>query len=385
MLANTDALGTYSVHYRDETTGWPLSIERHPYATTISWAGAHQASSQRTPTGAKYKADLLPTCVNNAVVTKCNRGWYVTGNPNLWDNAHQPSAAYVPYMVTGSYYYMSEVAFGASHNEIWSNPSYRGFDKGLIDVSHSQPRGKAWVLREMADAAWLLPDSYPLKAEFNADVNNALADFNATYTNNPAASPLRVVNGGVVYPVNGGKNNGMPPWQHDFLTWSAGHAAELGFAGAAEFRNWLAPFEINLMTGWQSDPTHGYCWLQASAYALAVKDASGNWLPSYSAAYAATFPTLVGLACNSPAMVTAMAKLPGNPNPGRVGEMYGYASSATGFPSNLQIGLAAAADTGLPNAATAWSIFDSRSVKPTPPRGYNNYPNFAIIPRSISQ
>jgi hypothetical protein len=154
----------------------------------------------------------------------------------------------------------------------------------------------------------------------------------------------------------------------------------LGFAGAAEFRNWLAPFEINLMTGWQTDPTHGYCWLQASAYSLAVKDGSGNWLPSFTAAYAATFPTLVGLACNSPAMVAAMAEL--EKQPWQIGQMHGYANSATGFPSNLQIGLAAAADTGLPNAATAWSIFDSRSVKPTGANAYNNYPNFAVIPRS---
>jgi hypothetical protein len=380
MLANADALGTYSVHYRDATTGYPVSIQKHPYVTIITWDDANYVAQQQSATGANYKADLLPNCTDSVVVSDCSAASYKTGNPNLWDNAHQPSAAYVPYMVTGSYYYMSEIAFGASHNEIWSNPSYRGFDKGLIDRSHSQPRGKAWVLREMADAAWLLPDGYPLKAEFNADVNNALADFNATYTNNPAASPLRVVNGGVVYPVNGGKNNGMPPWQHDFLTWSAGHAADLGFAGAAEFRNWLAPFEINLMTGWQTDPTHGYCWLQASAYSLAVKDGSGNWLPSFTAAYAATFPTLVGLACNSPAMVAAMAEL--EKQPWQIGQMHGYANSATGFPSNLQIGLAAAADTGLPNAATAWSIFDSRSVKPTGANAYNNYPNFAVIPRS---
>ena len=32
-----------------------------------------------------------------------------------WDNAHQPAESYVPYMVTGDYYYMSELAFGASH------------------------------------------------------------------------------------------------------------------------------------------------------------------------------------------------------------------------------------------------------------------------------
>jgi hypothetical protein len=63
-------------------------------------------------------------------------------------------------------------------------------------------------------------------------------------------------------------------------------------------------------------------------------------------------------------------------------EMPGFAYAATGFPSNLQIGLAAAADSGLPNAQAAWELFESRSVKPSGKKAYNNYPNFAILPRS---
>ena len=158
MLANADGLGTYSVHYRDAATGYPISIRKHPYVTIINWASANSASRNTSKTGEKYKEDLLPNCVNNAVVKSC-AGWYGTGNPYLWDNAHQPSWAYVPYMVTGSYFYMSELAFNASYNEAWSNAYYRDYAKGLIDEAHSQVRGKAWVLRNMAEAAWLLPDN----------------------------------------------------------------------------------------------------------------------------------------------------------------------------------------------------------------------------------
>lgn len=361
MLANTDALGAYSIHYRDQATGFPVSIQKHPDVTIADWSWASISGNPQE------KADLLPP----------NKGLQ---NPNVWENAHQPAESYVPYMVTGSWYYMSELAFGASHNEIWPNEAYRGYSKGLIDAAQGQVRGKAWVLREMADAAWLLPDNYPLKTEFNADVENSLADWNAKYTNNPNANPLHVMNQGPVYDMHGGTNNGIAPWQHNFLTWSVGHAAELGFAGAAEFRDWLAKFEIGLMTDWQANPTQGYCWLEASAYSLQVKDASGNWLPSYTAAYDATFPTLAGLACNSPAMIAAMGTMQGQA--WQAGEMYGYADSATGYPANLQIGLAAAANSGLPNAQAAWATFDSRSVKPSGSDAYNNYPNFALLPRS---
>jgi len=81
-------------------------------------------------------------------------------------------------------------------------------------------------------------------------------------------------------------------------------------------------------------------------------------------------------------MVAAMGKL--EKQSWKPGEMHGYPYSATGYPANFQTGLASAADSGLPGAMTAWDIFESRSVKPTTPNGYNDYPNFALMPRSAS-
>jgi len=147
------------------------------------------------------------------------------------------------------------------------------------------------------------------------------------------------------------------------------------------FRNWLAKFEIGLMTDWQDDLAHGYCWLEASAYSIQVKDDSGNWLPSYTAVYAANWPDLVGLACNSPEMIKELGKL--RKKRTQAGEMAGYPYSATGFPANFQIGVAAAADSNVPKAHEAWSLFQSRSVKPKVPHAYDNYPNFAVLPRSV--
>lgn len=380
MLANTDALGTYGIHYRDQATGSPLSIQGHPYVTIIDWNSAYTIAQQSTSLGAKYRADLLPNCTNNSVVTNCTTAYYNTGDPYTWDNAHQPAEGYVAYMVTGSYYYMEELAYGASHNEIWSNETYRGLSQGLINASHSQTRGKAWVLREMANAAYLLPDAYPLKSEFNADVANSLADFNATFTNNSSANPFGIV-GHEETTVQGAGTGGVPPWQQAFLTWSAGHAAELGFAGADAFRNWLANFQMGTMTDWMNNPNNGYCWLIASAYTLTVLDSSGNYLPSFSAIYSATYPNLSGLTCNSPTMISAVGTM--TKQTWQAGEMLGYPNSATGFPANIQIGVAAAGDSSLPNAQTAWGTFQNRSVQPTPPNGYNDVPQFAVLPRFL--
>ena len=85
MLANTDALGAYDIHYRDHATGWPVSIQDHPNVTTAAWAYASGVAKQAL-TGsaanqakiAAYRRDLLPNCVNNAVVTGCTTASYGT-------------------------------------------------------------------------------------------------------------------------------------------------------------------------------------------------------------------------------------------------------------------------------------------------------------------
>jgi len=60
------------------------------------------------------------------------------------------------------------------------------------------------------------------------------------------------------------------------------------------------------------------------------------------------------------------------------GEMTGYSSSPTGYPSNLQPALAVAVESGIAGSAEAWSRFEARPAKPE----YNSYPNFAITPRT---
>jgi len=85
-LANGDAGGSYSIHYRDQKTGKPLSIVDHPYATLLG-------------NPADAKSDLFPDC------SSCS-------SPLTADDAHQPSIAYVPYLVTGDPYYLESCSSG---------------------------------------------------------------------------------------------------------------------------------------------------------------------------------------------------------------------------------------------------------------------------------
>lgn len=371
MLADDNAAGTYSFHFRDKATGQPLSIHNHPYVTIADWGYANSVASSHPNTFGK---DLLPNCAT------CGTAYFGTGNPYKFNNPHHPSIGFVPYMVTGDFYYLEEMEFVASELELWANPKYRGYSKGFVYDAESETRGKAWALRSIGDAAYLTPNSAPMKSEFMSDINNAISNFIQNTVNNANANPLGLVSN-YDYSMHGGTHNAGSPWQDDFLTWAAGHLVDEGFSNASQLLNWTARFQIGLMTDWLSNKTQGYCWLVASAYALQVKNSSGAFLPTFSDVYKANYPSLYGLTCNSQAMVAALGTLQGKS--WQQGEMVGYPYSPTGFPANLQIGLAMAAQSSDADNHTAWQLFQNRSVQPSPPKGYNDYPNYAVLPRYL--
>jgi hypothetical protein len=89
-------------------------------------------------------------------------------------------------------------------------------------------------------------------------------------------------------------------------------------------------------------------------------------------AYKASLPPAVtSQPCDSPGMAQALKV--------KNGEMTGYASGPTGFPSNMQPALAYAADVGGAAGREAWRRFMARSVKPD----YGTAPQFAIVPRKL--
>lgn len=373
MLADANAAGTYSFHFRDAATDQPLSIQAHPYVTVIDWGDANSLASQHPNTWGK---DLLPNCAG------CGTAHFRTGNPYIFNTSHHPSIGYVPYMVTGDFYYFEEMEYVASYLELWSNPNYRQFSQGLIRQGQPQTRGKAWTLRSVGDAAYLTPDSAPLKSEFMSDINNSIADFIQNTVNNPNASPLGAVADHFYYSLNGSASNGIAPWQDDFFTWAVGHLMDQHFSGASRLLNWKARFQIGLMTDWMANASQGYCWLLASAYDIQILDSSGAYIPTFSELYHANFPSLYGLTCNSPSMISALGNLQGES--WQAGEMVGYPDSPTGYPANLQIGLAMAAQSNNSNAHSAWNLFQNRSVQPTAPQhGYNDNPTFAVLPRYL--
>jgi hypothetical protein len=337
-----DGAGSFPMHYRDQKTGRPVSLTSYPYMTLNGNYGDTWNPSNN-------KMEAFPGCGGDC------------SSPYTPDIPHQPSLAYVPYLVTGDYYYLEEMQFWAMFDVFASNPNYRENVKGL--VWSEQLRGQAWALRTLAQAAYITPDADVLKADLVGFMNNNLDWYNATYANNPNANKLGVLTNGYSVAYNNGTSTAA--WMDDFFTSAIGHAAELGFEKAKTLLAWKAKFPVGRMTA------PGVCWIMGAPYGLTIRNNENS--PVYNTlleGYIRDFGTdLMNLPCNSQAMATKLNV--------RIGDMGGISDGNMGYPSNMQPALAYSADAGIPNAKTAWNLFMSRTVKPD----YSQGAQFAIVPR----
>jgi hypothetical protein len=342
-LGTADLGGSWSSHYRDKKTDRPISLADYPYMTILG-----NASDTMNPATKKYEA--FPACA----------GAGLCYTPNSHDTSHQLSLGYLPYMLTGDYYYLEELEFWAMWNAFSSNPGYRQAGKGLFQSD--QVRGQAWSLRTMAEAAYIVPDQDSLKQAFLNILSNNLDWYNTNYTNNSQATLGALTHG---YAMSYNNGTGLAPWQDDFFTAAVGHAAELGFTKASALLAWKAQFPIQRMIG------AGACWIDGAIYSMNVRDtATGPFYTTIGQVYAASHtPAISALACGSAEMAAALGL--------KVGEMSGYADIPTGYPSNMQPALAYSADAGGADGQRAWTVFMGRSVKPN----YSSEPQFAIVPR----
>ena len=343
-MGTADLAGSWSVHYRNRDTDRPVSLIDFPYMTILG----NRADTKNPATG---KLEAFPVC---ATTTACK-------SPNLHDTSHQPSFAYLPYIVTGDYYYLEEMQFWAMYNTFVSNPGYRETVKGLF--KRDQVRGQAWSMRSISQAAYITPDADPLKAQFEYFVKTNLEWYNANYANNTNSNRLGVLDGtgAVIY----NSKLGVAPWQDDFFTAAIGVTHELGFADAKTLLDYKAKFPVGRINA------AGFCWIEGAMYSMKVRATETSPLYTsmaevYKANHDASF---VALPCAGTSMASVL-KL-------RVGEMTGYSTVVTGYPANLQPALAYSASSSVQGAAAAWQLFAARPYKPN----YAAGPQFAILPR----
>lgn len=195
------------------------------------------------------------------------RGWL--NGPFIPDNAHQPSLAYVPYLMTGSRYYLDEMAYWANYvllsqfhpgrNERVGEPINQNTSPKFL--WYDETRGFFHGLRNLTDTAAYLPDNHPMKSYFVETVTNNLIwlDYHVEhyvdqYHHNMVWEPGLL---GVAWHWPG-TFIGNNPWgdpeliyqsadQNNHLMWSVWHANGQGFSGGTSWMLQLAQFNISLM------------------------------------------------------------------------------------------------------------------------------------------
>ncbi len=365
MMAAADGSGTWSIHYRDEKTGRPVRTDND----TNKDMTTHFNLRERGPLP-------VPRFVNNDL----GHSW----SPYTDDTAHQPSLAYLPYLVTGDYYYLEELQFWAASNPLGTDPNNSGHGKGL--VRWLQVRGQAWSMRTLGQVAYITPDADPMKDYFVKQVDNNLEFYKQTYVVGQP-NKLGAYDGSGEGAFNDADNFG--PWQDDFLTWSFGYLGELGFTKADSILQWKSKYAVGRMTA------PGFCWVAGASYILNIRPNRQSPLyDSFAQVYSATYDKdrvynddthevsavlngkrFIDLPCGSKEQADWLGAA--NGYQWVTGRMIGYADASMGYPANLQPALALATQAGVADASKAWTLFMNRAAKPD----YHSAPQWAIIPR----
>ena len=223
VMAHGDLAGSWPIHIR-EADGTLVSLDARPNF----W--------------------LDGRCTNDGI--SCPRGNLTATGPLKPDAAHQPSLAYVPYLVSGDRYYVDEMAFWANYNLLASWFVPRNGSAGLI--YNLQTRGLGWGLRNLGDAATYLPDSYPVKGYLLTKVNNNL-QWADDYANGVLTgrywgvnfAPVSPLGASIPYDSGSGTAN-VAQWETNFVAWAIDHLWQQGFTKGLAFRDRVAKFQIKM-------------------------------------------------------------------------------------------------------------------------------------------
>lgn len=319
MLSSGELGGSFTSHYRNEKTGRPSTTEEFPNISVHSNYVGRPGNLEIPDTGGR-RFNIAP------------------------EASHEPSLAFLPYLVTGDRYFLEELQFWSQWNSWATAPETHGFGKSL--VFWDQVRGQAWSLRTLAQAAFITPDDDPMKATLQREMAANLAAYDSAFSSNPAANIFH----GMIYKKS--QDREYSPWMDDFLTWAAGYVAQLGFEDARPFAKWKAYYPVQRMIN------PDYCWILASSYRMIYENPDLSPVQSWAEAYRLTLAfseqQQVVDPSEQPCGGGAMGAALHQPS----GKMFSSGNPG-GYAANLQPALAVAVDFDVPGAKAAWDKFEA--------------------------
>jgi hypothetical protein len=347
MLRNSDLAGSWSIHYRDEHTGFPVTIDA-AYGGYPTW-GVGSGSPNPEPVHSDSGSS----------------------SPLSQDTAHQPQFSFVPYLVTGEFFHFEELELWAAYNLAETNPGsvaepdtesgdgYRNRHKGLI-TNRGQLRARAWNLRTLAMTAAFTPDDYYTKQYWEQILENNIERYYWRYAikNNYGYGNHRTP-------------DGTQPWMDDYMTWAMYYTLSQGYESARPSAEWKALFPVARMG--HGSLNSQWCWQAATEFKLGEHPADGSLWPTINDWWAAYMPAAQGKACNTQAMADAI----GVAGPG---DMLGRPRSSSSYVAQMSMALAAAVDLDIPGADIAWAIYSGATGERNEFPDFRGSARFAIVP-----
>ncbi|ADM09372.1 hypothetical protein PB2503_06532 [Parvularcula bermudensis HTCC2503] len=210
VIGLADLSLTIPWHFDDDPPGAPVNPQENP----TFWADARGSGQGE----AKFPPILF------------------AGSSGPWDPdlAHKPSLAYPAYVLTAEPIYADALADEAAYalNGLW--PEFRA-PTGLSVARSLQLRTTAWGLRSLANAAFILPDTDPLKPVFAQARDTTLAELKARQVR-------RGILSGIVSTPSAPEPSAISPWQHDFLALVLALETRRGSSLARQLLTDMAPF-----------------------------------------------------------------------------------------------------------------------------------------------
>ncbi|HEV2675426.1 MAG TPA: hypothetical protein VGV37_12860 [Aliidongia sp.] len=247
------------------TTNWSANylVAQNEATQAVMLANADAAASipwhMRETSGLLVTADSRPGLwMDQRCVGKdCATGGFDTSSTG-WtlDFAHEADLTYVPYLVTGSHFYLDQLQVEANASLLAKNPSYRTAS-GLLYTSN-QIRGTAWNMRDFTNAAWITPDADLAKSYFVVKTANNLAGLDALYVTQRSMKAYGAIEGFIM----GDHPTSTAPWEQDFVAMILSQSTARSFNGASDLSNWMT----NFIAGRFINGANGYNPLHGSTY-----------------------------------------------------------------------------------------------------------------------
>ncbi|WP_041577116.1 hypothetical protein [Bdellovibrio bacteriovorus] len=361
IVVNAMANGRYPIYYRDEKTNLPLKFSAFPNlcfnSANTNGGGGLSSVGQITSTG--------------------------TGAaPQKFGTSHHHSIGFMAYLLTGRYFFMEVTQHAAVGFYLRQGDVGRKFSKGIIEGSAgaNTTRGAAWVLRTLAQAIYVTPDSHPLKSEFRKSLDENILYYHKMYvegSNNPYGFTKPYSD----YTPSGDNKWLSAIWMDDFQTGVFGYIYDLQLYDPGinikmkEFFDWKSRAIVNRLG--PSDDGASYDFRFAAAYTVAMSPVDS------ASVVEATNPWIVNGPWFSNWNLIMHESVPvADLNAGKPNMLFGaYFPGTTSYWGNLQPAISYSVMHKAPGAAAAFGRLTGATNWPDFVKNCKDGPVWCIKPR----